>query len=1076
VRPAETSVLPEPPATDGTATNVVPPFPFSALLVPNPSGANWPRVRGYEILSLIGSGGMGVVYKARHRDLCRTVALKVLRGEALADPEFRERFRVEAEAVARLQHPNVIQVFEIGTVDPRAGEPHPSPFISLEFVEGGSLTRLTGRPQPPRYAAEMVEKLARAVQSAHRLGVVHRDLKPANVLLTDEGEPKVADFGVAKQLGTERDAGGRFLTQAGTVVGTPEYMAPEQAAGGPPTTAVDLYALGVILYELLTARVPFHAASPLETMSLLQSQEPVSPRRLQPGLPRDLETVCLKCLEKDPGKRYATAEALADDLRRFLDNRPIRARRVTEVERLARWCRRNPLVAASLAGVAGMFLAAFALVWRSYWHAEAAWREEATQRQEAQRREKAERWERYRANLVAAAGALQVYDVGSARRTLEDAPEEYRDWEWRHFESRLDLAQLVLRCDGGAAKLTPDGRRVALFGDGDLARVWDTTDPKEVWAFRNAPELRAAVLSPDGKTFAYITPGHTVTLRDADADRVRAVLRGHGDTIHTINFSADGSRVLTAAQDRTVRIWDAATGHALRVFRPYESGVAATGLSPDGRRFVTSDHDRHDAQLWDIETGSEVAALPGHAAGVQGMHFNRHGDAFVTVEMFPGNEIRMWDTGTGRPLGSMRGHGNTVMKVAFSADGARIASGSMDQTVRLWDGATGEPVATLKGHSGRVISVAFSPDGRQLASAAQDHTVRLWDATAGAPVAVLNGHTGPVVAVTYAPDGRIVSAAEDGTVRLWDPRRAGGNGVLRGHTSFVYSVAFHPDGERVATAGWDGTVRIWDATTGRQMSLLNHGANTLVTSVAFHPDGRLLAARVRGSIVLWDLESGRELHRWAAPSHPWQDTRLAFSPRGDLLATGCGDGEVRLWDVVSRAEVAVLRGHRAAIRDVAFSPDGQWLASAGEVEDSTVRIWDVARKEQVRALEGHKECVYALAFSPDGRQLASGSVDGTARLWDTATGQAVATLKHGSNVYGVAFTPDGTRLACGCADNSIRFWDVATRQSVAELRGHTDYVHALAFSPDGTRLVSASGDYTARVWDTVRPQDRARGR
>ncbi|QJW93649.1 serine/threonine-protein kinase [Frigoriglobus tundricola] len=320
-----TPAVPDPTVTliaqpDGTA---LPPPERRDLdpppLPPRPTDSAFPRVRGYEIVGVVGCGGMGVVYEARHRDLNRRVAIKTLKGEALADPEFRERFRAEAGAIARLQHPNIIQVFEVGTVDTQPFETHPSPFIALEFVDGGSLAERTRAPQPPRYAAEMVKTLARAAHAAHRLGVIHRDLKPANVLLTRGGEPKIADFGIAKQIGDDPGASDRApragtVTRAGTVMGTPEYMAPEHLNGREATPAVDVYALGVILYELLTARVPFQGATFTDTMLLAMRQEPVPPRRLQPGIPRDLETICLKCLEKDPKKRYASAEALADDL------------------------------------------------------------------------------------------------------------------------------------------------------------------------------------------------------------------------------------------------------------------------------------------------------------------------------------------------------------------------------------------------------------------------------------------------------------------------------------------------------------------------------------------------------------------------------------------------------------------------------------------------------------------------------------------------------------------------------------------------------------------------------------------
>ena len=1068
--------IPTPPAAESATTLVIPRSGFVPSPVAKHLNPGWPRIRGYEILSVIGSGGMAIVYKALHRDLRRTVAIKMLRGADLADAEYRERFQAEAEAVARLQHPNIIQVFEIGVVESQAGEQQPGPFIALEFVEGGCLNRLTGRPQPPRHAAEMVERLACAVHSAHRLGVVHRDLKPANVLLTREGEPKIADFGLAKQLGSERDAGGRFLTNAGTAVGTPEYMAPEQARGDAPTPAIDIYALGVILYELLTARMPFHGETPIETMDLLQRQEPVSPSQFQPGLPRDLETICLKCLEKDPARRYATADDLAHDLRNFLDNRAIRARRLTRVEKLARWCRHNPLVAISLAGVVGVFLTAFVLVSRSYWRAEAAWREEALQRQEAQRKEQAERWERYRADIVATASALQVYNVSTAQRTLEDAPAQYRNWEWRHYRSRLDLAQRVLRPDlvrGGVTAVARDGSRAVLINVDGYSRAWDTTDGHAAENFRKVtcPHL-FPVLSPDGKLLAYAADDNSIVVRDIDTDHVRTVLRGHGDRAHTIHFSADSTRLFTASNDLTMRVWDLATGCALRVLRPFKSALAGGRFSPDGRRVVATD--KTTVCLFDGETGDNIATLHGHEERLQGIWYDRCGDRFVTNEGYPSHRLRLWNAATGKLIRELGRHKNTVTQVEFNADGTRIASSSMDQMLGLWDGLTGEPIATLKGHNGRVNCLAFSPDGTQLVSASEDRTARLWDAVAGAPVAVLNGDTDSITSISFSADGSRIVSVSLNSVRFWDVKSVANNGILKGHTSYAYHAAFHPDGKRVASVGWDGTLRIWDATTGEQKLVLDHGADRIISSVAIHPDGRTVATRARGAVYLWDLETGRLLHRWSTSSDTWRDTRLAFSPNGELLASGRPDGDVCLWDVNSRKEAALLRGHRDLVGDVAFSPNGRWLASAGSINDKTVRIWDVAKKEQVRILDRHMDWVYALAFSADGSLLASGSVDGAVRLWDTEKWEEVGVLKHSAKVYGLAFSPDGTRIACSCADTAIHFWDVAKRQPVAELRGHGDYVHAIAFSPDGTRLASASGDMNIRIWDTVRPQDRQR--
>jgi WD40 repeat protein/tRNA A-37 threonylcarbamoyl transferase component Bud32 len=1038
-----------------------------------------PSVRGYEVLAVIGSGGMGIVYKARHRELRRTVALKTIRATALAHPESLQRFHAEAEAVARLQHPNIIQVFEIGTVDPQPGEILPSPFIALEFVDGGSLAHRAAEPQTPQYAARMVEKLARAAHAAHRLGVIHRDLKPANVLLTPDGEPKIADFGLAKQLRAERDSAGRFVTQSGLAMGTPEYMAPEQSSGTTPTPAVDIYALGVILYELLTARVPFQGATTMETVDLLLRQEPVSPRRLQPNLPCDLETVCLKCLEKVPEKRYESAEALADDLRRFLDGRPIHARPVGPLERVVRWARRNPLPAAltvavvlvALVGLAGMLWK-----WReAEEHAVAA--ETATS--EARDHARAERWERYRANIIAGASSLQVYNVTSARRTLEAAPSEHRNWEWRHFHSRLDLAQHVLRVFEGKAgdgRISRDGRRV-LMVSGKTIRVWDTVDQRQILSLELPDGFAHVQLSPDGRTLAYRKSDLEVELRDIDSNQVRAVLGGHDKIVDYVNFIQNGERLITGSGGQAPHIWDARTGEFIRLI-PTENGRnVGVCFSPDGQRMTTWVSGDATITVWDVPTGRRLATLPGKNRSLERVSFNLRGDRILTAETFPSNLMHLWETDTGRLLGVLRGHTNSVSHAVFSPDGRRIVSGSRDQSGCLWDAADGRLIARLQGHRGRVTCVSFSPDGKRLLSSAEDQTLRLWDATSGEALAVLHGHTDIVLEAAYTADGStIVSLSQDGTVRTWDAWAAENDGILRGHTSFVYGVAFHPDSERVASVSWDGTVRIWDATTGRQKAVLHHGERMIVSSVAFHPDGKILATRARDAVRLWDVASGQEIHCWNVPNDGWHDTRLTFNRRGDRLAAGCKGNVIRIWDMNSRAETAVLQGHRDGIRDVAFSPDGRLLASVADDADSMVRIWDVARGEQIHALEGHRGSGYVVAWNDDGTLLASAATDGTVRLWNTSSWKAVAVLRHGTKVYGVAFTPDGTRLACACADNSIRFWDVGTRQEVAELRGHGNYVHQIAFSPDGTRLVSASGDQTVRIWDTLSPQERQKNR
>ena len=442
------------------------------------------NIPGVEILSELGRGGMGVVYKARQTRLNRLCALKIILPGEHNGAEFRARFLAEAETIARLRHPNVVQIYGLGDHDGR-------PYFEMEYIEGGSLAgRLTGTPWAPGPAARMVAVLARAIGDAHRLGIVHRDLKPANVLLTADGEPKVSDFGLARSLASDVR-----LTHTGQLLGTPCYMAPEQAEAGAVDVgpAADVYSLGAILYELLTGHPPFRAATTLQTLDLVRSREPVPPRELQPGTPRDLQTICLKCLEKEPGKRYATAGELADDLGRFLDHEPIRARPVGHLGRLARWGRRNPVPAGLLGAlvVTGLF-ALTAILWQ-WRNADALAKslsvaniqsEERRRRavdaqeraeqagDEARRLGEAERRERYRSNIAAAAAALQLQNSATARRDLEAAPPEHRDWEWRHLHSQLDSARAVM--PGGTPAfgvwqlpiISPSGKQLASRGQG----------------------------------------------------------------------------------------------------------------------------------------------------------------------------------------------------------------------------------------------------------------------------------------------------------------------------------------------------------------------------------------------------------------------------------------------------------------------------------------------------------------------------------------------------------------------------------------------------------------------------------
>jgi hypothetical protein len=609
----------------------------------------------YELHAVLGRGGMGVVYRARQVSLNRPVALKMIRAGVLAGDDELRRFRNEAEAVARLDHPSIVPVYEVGEHDGQH-------YFSMKLVPGGNLAdHLPAFCGDPRAAALLLVEAAEAVHHAHARGILHRDLKPANILVDDSGHPHITDFGLAKRV--EADA---EMTISGAILGTPAYMAPEQALGrrGSITTATDVYGLGSVLYSLLTGRPPFVGDSVIDTLAKVREETPEPPRKFNAKVPRDLEVICLKCLEKDPRRRYSSAQALADDVRAWLENRPIAARPVGSIERMALFMRRRPALAAAYGLTAAVVLllgfgGSLAWLWRA---AEGA-RAEAVVARNGEAR--------------ARASAERSRDGETKART---SAENSRD---REVQARAEAEKSR---DGEAEARAEADRQREKFERSDYGRTIHIAQQK---LEENNVAGAVALLDSTRPDFR----GWEWRYLDRLCHPELLNLKGHGDRVWSAAFSPDGARIVTASDDQTAKVWDAKTGVELLTIKGHTGPLTAASFSPDGLRIMTASLDR-SAKIWNAKSGSPILAFGGYGYTnlVYSATFSPDGSRIVTASSL--NSGTVWDAKAGAEILGLKG-ASPLIKTASSPDGSRIVTTSYERTAKLWDANTGVALVTI---------------------------------------------------------------------------------------------------------------------------------------------------------------------------------------------------------------------------------------------------------------------------------------------------------------------------------------------------------------------------------------------
>ncbi len=1021
----------------------------------------------YDLIERIALGGMGVVFKAHQRSLERIVALKSIRNGRHTTAEEIKRFRHEAQAAADLHHSNIVPIYDYGEV----GGQH---YFTMEYVEGKSLEDMIyEHPLPARAAVEYVRTVARTVNYAHSQGVVHRDLKPSNILIADNNQPRITDFGVARTVGGEMQIGGRD-----NIVGTPEYMSPEQSLGGdaaslPPT---DIYSLGALLYALLTGRPPFQTESLMDTLVQVRTKRPVSPRLLNHKIPLDVETICLKCLRKEAEKRYTTAADLADDLDRFLEGKPIVARPVSRGEKLARMCRRNPAIA--LLSVGGMALTLTLISAQMFANSKLNHvNEKLNQTVGALDRSR----DRLRGALKSANESringerlLYLADIREAGRawnngdkrqmllSLErqrpgEGQDDFRGTEWGFLWNHARIASRAVARNEQALYFvcySPDGEAITTAGEDAVIRIYNAATFREEFAIKTGQgEVNGLAYSPDGTILASAGDNGTISLWRLNAasggvDRIQQIV-AHEFQVYNIAFTPDGRKLVSTGRDPSIRIWDVKTGQSLGTLTGHERSAGSIAMSSDGRVLVSASHDG-TIVLWDIESQSMIRQADPRIGRLTSVGLSPD-DSLLVISSIE-RTIQVMTVPSLEVTHEFK-HMDGVQRSLFTPDGTAVVAADLGGVIRIWPlsdnramqgTSIGIPnLRTWKAHRDRIYAMAISPHGDKMLSVGSDG--RLLESVIGSdsPNWMLQKDEGSIVAMEFTAQGSRLVTIDGRHVEVWNPEDGSLLRRLEQPDDGLKSVATCSTGATLAVGGNYGVIHIWRDQFDEAKTTMHIGDKFNVDELALSPNGEYLAAVERtdtegDDLRVFDLHTGQRLATIKAAN----SNAVAFSHDGKWLFASGSSNVVQIWHLPDGRNVVGRTGHVSSINGIQFSQNGQWAATCSD--DRLVKVWQVPTLDEHVTMPGHLREVQSVAFAPDSRTLTSAGDDGRLKFWNLPSGQMLFELDmRPGSPREVEFSPDGRFLAYRIGGSGPP--------------NHRDGVHILAWQGDEEERLSASG-------------------